>query len=524
MINKGILQSNLTNKFTLLALHSIVNECFINGLPLNQSEITNDEKRALTKYSYNVLNQIGGLRALESTFNNPNYTMKQKMLVYDIYDISHEIATEAAKRIVSETNTKDPNNKLNEIVDRAAFTDAEYKKFASKAEKLDLDSISDIIKEKTINVLKDEQEQYEKEESLENELKDALAQSKDFANVTTESYMDIVLTKADARHHVSLFSKLQEAAYEMTLNTPIKNGTDIFPIVEKVTFEAFLEPLKKITSYLDIDKCYESYVANESDVTMYPMHEQMRPKLSSLVSIIVYTIMETLKTLNLYSPSQDCIKKFVCSTASQDKVNSMKAFDVYNKAIEMLKEANCTDCSKVETSHLSNTLVEMKKIGDILESFIANGVEGVESEQVTLTLDKLHTQMDRIETVLNEKAVMTREKAIESSTTTYYGELQKQNDIAQFNKISNLFSRNPLVSEIRLKVNPNHMQSIIDVDVANESGQVIKSSFMNMQVAVESSKYLDYLNETFKKSKLADTSKCVCIVMNDGSGKKIILD
>ena len=69
--------------------------------------------------------------------------------------------------------------------------------------------------------------------------------------------------------------------------------------------------------------------------------------------------------------------------------------------------------------------------------------------------------MGRIESTLNEKSVMTKKHALESATVTYYGQRQRENDIAQFNKIGNLFSTNPHIREIRLKVDPKNMQSII---------------------------------------------------------------
>lgn len=521
MINKNILSTTLTDKFTLLTLHSIVNECFINGLPLNHSEISDDEKITLTKYSYKVLNRVGGFRALENAISSHIHNDKQKTFMHDIYTVCKETATEAAKRIVTETDVKNPETKFEEVVDRAALTDDEYKKFVTKAGSLNLDAISDIIKEKTLNVLKDEQEQYEKEEELHEELKDALADSKDFSETTTESYMDIVLTKADPRHHVSLFSKLQETAYEMTMITPVLDGTDVTPLIDRVTFESFLEPLR--IKEKDLDKWYESYVETP-DERVVPVSDENKAKVASLVSIIVYSVMETLKTLHIYNPSQDDVKKFICSTADGEKVKNVKAYDVYLEANEMLKEANCLDYSKVNDERLTTLLTELKKISEILETFVTTGAEGIEISKVNLTINLLREQMEHIDEILSERLAIRKEKIANEGTTTYYGELQKNNDISQFNKIGNLFSSNPLVKEIRLKVDPNNMSSIIDVEAANESHQVIKSSFMNMMAAVESAKYFEYLGDIFKQSKLADTEKSVCIVVNDGTGRKITLN
>ena len=257
MINKAILLENITNKLNLLTLHSIVNECFINGLPLNQSEISRNEKVALTKYSYKVLKSIDAFHTLEHVLeSSTTLSNAQKFLLYDIYSICTEASKEAANRIVKETNCSDPKVIMNDIVDNAAFTESEYKKFMSKASNMDLDKISGIIKEKTLHVIKDEQEQYEKEEELENELKNALSDSKDFSDVTTEAYMDIVLTKSDPRKHITLFSKLQEAAMEMMAITPVNDQLiGVVTIADKVTFNSFVDDFKH--SEVQFDVCNE---------------------------------------------------------------------------------------------------------------------------------------------------------------------------------------------------------------------------------------------------------------------------
>lgn len=523
MINKAVLSSVLHDKFSLLALHSIVNECFINGLPLKQEDISNDEKVALTKYSYKVLEQVGGFRALENALGSAIYNDKQKTFLFDIYETCKEIANEATKRVVMETNCKDPETKFEEVVDKAAFTDAEFAKFSKNADKLNLEDASEIIKKKVLTVLKDEKEQYEKEEELHNELKDALKDSEDFSETSTESYMDIVLTKADPRHHVSLFSKLQEAAFEVANTTKVIDGEDVFPIIDRVTFEAFLSSLRK--NDVDVDICYEAYVEN-NDERLAEIPADKKAKIASLVSMIVYTIMETLKTMNVHCPSQDEVKKFVCDTSDNQKMEEDKVSNIYAKAMEMLKEANCSDFTKMDSTKLSEILAELKKISDTLKALIINDMNSAVASKITITLDGLREQQNRIESILNERTRMEEERATESAITaeSYYGKLQRENDIAQFNKITNLFAKNPLVKEIRLRVDPKNARSVVDIEAANEAGQVIRSSFMNMQVAVESSRYCDYLAETFKESKLADTDKHVCIVYSDGTGKRISLN
>ena len=126
----------------------------------------------------------------------------------------------------------------------------------------------------------------------------------------------------------------------------------------------------------------------------------------------------------------------------------------------------------------------------------------------------------KIEGILNQRNMTEKAKANES--VTYYDKLNHENDIAQFNKINRLYGKNPLISEIHLKINPV-TESVIDIEAVGRYGHVIKRSFMNIQTAVESSKYLEYLNDMYKESDLKKSEKDVFIIINNGSGQKIHL-
>ena len=517
MINKNILMSRLVDKFNLLTFHSIVNECFINGLPIDQSEITNDEKKSLTKYSYDVINTLGGFSVLENAIDVDKKTFKQNLLLGEIYNVCTEASKCAAKRVCEETDCKDPATDINDVVDKAAFTAEEYKKFVSKANNIGLDDISEIIKEKTLSVIKDEQEQYEKEENLDEELKNALSESEDFSDKSIESYMDIFLSKNDPKHHITVFSRLQETAMEMMQVMKFENGKiDPFPIINKVTFEGFIDDLKNPDKSFDCAMESLNTVSNEE---MCPIPRDCQPKLATLVSIITYSVLETLKTMNMYCPSQDCIKKFVNKSVNTSAMISNDINQVYDKAEEKLRETNMMDLSKVNSKDLTDRLNDLKRMNDTIHE---SQHISTESDRGLAIMEKLDKQVDTISSILHERDNEIKEKA--KATESYYDKFNKSNDLAQFNKVGHLFGKNPNVSEIRLKISPNRIQSVIDVDAANESGQVIKSTFMNMQYACEDYKYIDYLKESFKNSGLSNCDKNVCLLINDGTGRKINLN
>ena len=515
MINKGILISKLTKKFNDITLHSIVNECFVNGLPIDKEHITRDEKIALTKYSYKVIKHIGGINALESSIENPALSYGQKMFLGDIYHICTEASKEAAKRCADECDCKDPSTKMKDVVDKASFTEAEYRKFASKVDGIGLDEVADIIKDKTLKVIKDEKDQYKKEEELDNELKDALSETKEFSETSNESYMDIVLNKSDPRHHVTVFSKLQEAAMEMMNIVKVgDNGMDVFPIVDKVTFESFVDELK--SDNITLDKGLESLdaIARE-EVCEIPFDS--RAKLATLTSIIVYTVVETLKTMNIFCPSNDSIKHFVNSSSNATKVAITNRDAIMSKAEEQVGELNTKDTTKMKSQDLSDILQELRKTQEYLGQFVMNNTT---DSRVTGLIDKIDKKVEDISSILGERNKELNQSPAEEG---YFDNYKKRSDLAQFNKIGNLFGKDPNVKDIRLKINPNGITSIIDVECANESGQIVKRSFMNMQYACESDKYIDYLKTTYENSKLKESNKPVAIFANDGTGRKISL-
>ena len=511
MISKDLLLSDLTKKFNNLTLHTIVNECFVRGLPMDISSISSSEKRELTKYSYDVLNTLGGFKVLESAIVNCEGDENKTFLLGSIYNVCTEASKEAAKRICKETDCDDPMTDYKSVVDKAAFTDAEYKKFVSKADGIGADEISNIIKEKTLNVIKDEQEQYEKEEELDQELKDALDNSEDFSGTSNESYMDMFLDKTAPRHHMTVFSKLQESAMEMLSVVPVSSEEDVFPVVRKITFEAFMGELKNPQKAMESDT-----MGPERSVDSVP--SDCKGKMCTLVSIIVYTIMETLKTMNLYCPAQGDIQSFVNRPMNGMKIAIEDIDHVIKKAEGIVKESAKLDFSKMRTTDLTTKLTQLRDMADAVQE----SCRTQRDPRVTTIVTNIDAQISNISDVLNERNLEMKKKA--SATESFTDGFYHKSDIAQFNRIGSLFGKDPNVSEIRLEVDPHGISSAINVTCANESHQCIKKSFMHIEKACEQTEYVDYLASLYKESKLSDSDKTVVIVPTDGFGKRYVLE
>lgn len=513
MINVGILQQQMLQKFQTLGLHCVVNECFIGALPLEKSAITNDDKKMLTRYSYAVLEQLGGFSVLEQAMLSENLNDHQRLYLADVYNICTESASETSKRICAETDCTSNKTKLSEIMDTAAMTDQEYKTFVSKANSLDLEKVSEVIKKKTLNVLKEEKEKMEKDNELDEELKNALAESKDVSDgVTTEAYLDMFLDKCAAKHPVSLFSKLNDVAMEAMEITPVSDVENIGPILYRTTFEGFLPELNQL---VDIDHliAQEGHVGISTEECC-PVPNETRSKVGLLVSTVVYTIMETLKTLNLYCPSKNTITNFVNKEITHQQITETSREFVLERASKMQNYLNSTDISKKPSKELSELATNIQSIVQDLQKILENNLNDSMASQFLVQLDQ---RAAAIYQIIDQR---TGTKTV--ATESYYDKRNKSEVIAGFNHVNSVMGQHPHVSEIVLKVDPN-IPSFIAVEGLNAQHIACKKSHIYVNAAVESSQYVQYLADAYRESNLSSTKKNVFIQELDGRGNKIAL-
>ncbi len=163
--NRELVRAGVFNKIRDLAFASIITEAFINGLPFDHTELSDASEAALCEYSKAVCESMGGAKALESaiavTAQGPKHT-----LLSDMLRICNESASTVAARVVQESKDFTNNSSLEELVADAGFTKKEYNKFSKDADNLDLDRIGEIIKNKVVEILKEEQANHERVDQM----------------------------------------------------------------------------------------------------------------------------------------------------------------------------------------------------------------------------------------------------------------------------------------------------------------------------------------------------------------------
>ena len=159
--NRELVRAGVFNKIRDLAFASIITEAFMNGLPFDHTELSDASEAALCEYSKAVCESIGGAKALESaiavTAQGPKRTLLRDML-----RICNESASTVAARVVQESKDFTNNSSMEELIADAGFTKKEYNKFSKDADNLDLDRIGEIIKNKVVEILKEEQANHER--------------------------------------------------------------------------------------------------------------------------------------------------------------------------------------------------------------------------------------------------------------------------------------------------------------------------------------------------------------------------
>lgn len=506
MINKNILEMSLIKKFKNQTLNVIVTEAFIKALPVEFSELSKNDIRELTIYTKSVMESLGGYdELLEKNTNNDVY---KNYLLDNIKDTCESIAVEAAKRIVSEENSTD---NMGEIVDKAAFTKEEYTKFANNADNIGLEKISEIIKDKVINVIKAEKEAYEKEEELNGELEDAVKDT-DVGGEGLEGYLDIILDIKDSRKHVSLFSKMQDLAFEALLYSK-ENFEEIpYKTLRYITLENSFDIFKNTNK--DISTCLES-INIIQDINEENVNTEKVMNASMLSSIVMYTLMESLNTLNIYIPSKKEIAEFMDKKYSsidyvQENVNMIQ-----NKVSNFINNIKIKTLTTTDTHTLNKNLDILTSCKEALISTENPKFDSCKEElcgQIDETCDAIKTKLDDKISVLKNPKELTK-----------FEIRDKEELIAQLNKLATLFANNPMVKDIRLIIQTEKEPcAVMNVECKDHSGKTIDKSFVSVKHRPAFGGYIDFVKESYDNSNLSRTNKNVYVYYAD-TGKMVNL-
>ena len=328
-----------------------------------------------------------------------------------------------------------------------------------------------------------------------------------------EAYMHMIAGPNPRPKHATVFSKIQELAYEGICATREQYSGIPFEtmaaITKENTFPAFESnfnrgPRQRIDNVARY--AFESLATPDE-----PMDQQENLETSLLTASVIYTFFETLSTMNLYSPKLAEIRKFVDETLPleqktlgdkrllEDAIRSVVA-DIKSKG------AHARTVPEVEEAR-SDLQIVRERIG-------MPGFESVRSKAETMLKDaqeSIDARNDRI--VASMRPVQA---AVESSTAL----MLRTRDTLKFDRVANLMGRKPNVMTVKAKIDPQAKSKYVAIECYTADNKPAGTSTVVLEGATES--LVDYVTNAVKGSKLMDLDKH--IVVSDSRNAKIYLD
>lgn len=478
MINRSLIESRISDKIKTLAFESFINQTFINALPFNTEQLSDTSKKNLTSYVLATIESLGGYNLLTSAIDlecDPH----RKSLLICLNDICTESAMNTAKRIVEEKKDQisDPDSSMEEMIANSGFTKEEMTEFRKKGETIDVDKLANIVKEKVLNVLKQEKENHERvdkinkklrevalgstdssyptgEENSETELEDQNHDQKDIDEKyneyddeeVTESINDLTSTILHGKknEHISFFSSIQESACEQIIVTEDSETLDPNEIsLRRLKNITFNNTLPIFTRYTTADESLENLVSIRSAAVQekYTDNLNIVTEASMVDSVIVYTMLESLNTMNLIHVSGSDIRTAIESSHSMSKKGDINKSE-FSKALEsQLRSAQrivaLNDGIAIEQSidrfeHIKEMIQECK--------------EKIVSDEVMCSLENTLENLKK----KYEKIAIANESSVES----FYARKKFEENAAQMIRVRTLVKGTPGANSITFEQYP----------------------------------------------------------------------
>lgn len=327
-----------------------------------------------------------------------------------------------------------------------------------------------------------------------------------------ESYMKSIAGSNYRTKHSSVFSKLQELAYEGVLATT-ESYSDIpfetmAAITKENTFESFASHRgKNFQATMESIARYD--FANESMATPDGANTALNTGL--LTASIIYTFFETLNSMNLYCPKLDEIRNFVDENlpiADKVAIDKRGFEDLFKKVIADATNSVRTASTVPEVDAIQRDLEVVR------EKIAAPGFESAR-KSLNEAIESLQNAIDH-----KRDGIIASQQPKAPAVESYFDTVARTRDVLKFDRISSLMGKKPNVQSIRCKVDPQGQSKYIAVEAFGSNGNVVGKSTIVLESATGD--LTDYVMGAMKSSKIMDCGKK--IMLTDSRSGKMYLD
>lgn len=440
MINPAILSQRVHDKLENACLTAIVTETFMQALPFPTEEVYADAKK-YTSYVNTVMESLHSDNMLEHAMkvhaNNP----AAMNLLSSVKEAIDSAVIPATNRIVMEASSEKASD-INKVIDKTAFTESEKKSLMNKKNEIPLKTISEIIKKKVVNTIKDEKEAYDAAQKLKADIKENLEDSLGESAPSLESYMDIVLQKADPRDHISFFSRLQdvcmEALIQMESSESILDADNVsLECLVNTTINSTLKSFD--SSVLDTDTSMNILTKAVESIDLVPDDSVKGnyAQKSLIMSVIITTIMETLKTMNLWTPTLGELKEFIDSPTATNTPAQNLGNKIHDELQAAKKMAANPDCNKDQLSAALGCFNQMKE-----------RISGI-SEELLPNKETLLKEITEAATLI-EGAIAQESAGSDDDGMDYWTTRAREANVAEFDRVARIMFRNPNTKKVQI--------------------------------------------------------------------------
>ena len=474
MINRSLYETAVSNKMKLLAFESFITDTFMNALPYGTSDLTANSVNELREYVKSAIESAGGYSLVVNALNSEKNPMKHALLA-DINNICTTSAEEAVHRIMLESkkDLENKNSSMEELVASADFSNEELAKFKSNAKEIDIDHLSEIIKDKVLQVLKSEQKAHNRVEDINADLRQLVADNEKEDDLedpeeekeeeetnkkdddATESFVHLLIGSTNNNEHKSFFSTIQKAACEQILVTENIGTLDPNEIsarrLKNVTFENTLK-IFNTKKANELDDALENLMAIQAARSQEDSMEHMSVIAESAMvdSITIYTMLESLHTLNLIAPTQAEMRTAVESSTSMDiqkAKNKKTVLECVNRAI---RHAH-TIARTASSSTIESAIEGFNRVKECVDCAKEQCIP-------TETLIAVEECLD-----LLRKRQETLNVAIEGTVENFMESKRTASNVSQMIRVKGMVKRTPSAKSIVFTMHPN--DSHLDVTV-----------------------------------------------------------
>lgn len=524
MINRELFRSTVYNKLLNQSLGYIAYEAFVLGLPFPADALSDEDLVGLEGIVGTAIANLGGARKiLKNAMESVKAEPAKYRFVKSMNDMCHKFAMEAAAREAADV---DPNGDYESALSEANFTEEELQRFESATNDLSIDEIGEVVGKKIVATIKSEQESHEKEKALDQHIAEMLEESdadtstEEAAAAAKESFYEMTLGIDNPRHPVSLFSKLTEVGMEaMSCLYPeeAEKNISVRAIEDLVSFYSLSGYRKEMSAFEAVERLIDVDVAamNQNEFQEAALESLQNPacaKAAFVNAATVYTLMESFKTLNLYSPEKRDIESFISSKTTpagygEQAIESFvtKAKAAFGELGSSIRTTNDVDGLRAKRAQYDEIADKLIGIGVANEAFLNCRNEVM--QMIKEATDQIQVKITALEANAPEMG--------------HDQKIAFEQDLAAVNRMYMLYGQRPNVNKAVFTIDTFDRDNLNVVDIAFTIGTEGVTNRNISLVGVSEDNQYEYVKQLISSSKFKENNKVSILHTLSGSNETI---